>query len=112
MWVDSIYPKHWNPQDLELSMGGKAEAAASRSTEPLLAMPGSSPRLCSEHTRPTYPLLLAFNKNAWVLGYCWFVTGMGTSHGFTRVLMGIAGGWGTGAGSVIDNSLVTQDQEA
>lgn len=20
MWVDSTYPKHWNPQDLELSM--------------------------------------------------------------------------------------------
>lgn len=37
---------------------------------------------------------------------------MGTSHGFTRVLMGIAGGGGTGAGSVIDNFLVTQDQEA
>lgn len=55
MWVDSIYSKHCNPQDLELSMGGKAEAAASRSTKPLLAMPGSSPRLCSEHTRPTYP---------------------------------------------------------
>lgn len=53
MWVDSIYPKPWNPEDLKLCMGRKAEAAASRSTEPLLAILGSSPRLCSEHPGPT-----------------------------------------------------------
>lgn len=53
MWVDSIYPKPWNPEDLKLCMGRNAEAAASRSTEPLLAMLGSSPRLCSEHPGPT-----------------------------------------------------------